>query len=175
MKNKYPWKQAIITGLIVGTFAICSFSIADALNKQFAWGINPAVIRGICGLLTLIILATGIYTGMQSVKRLNSGSLTYGQAIVAGIVIAVTTGIITAFLGFIYCEYINPGYAAYMVAEGKKAMIAEGQDAATMAANITNLQKEFSTPMQVFQAIVGQSVFGTVISLIMALFVRTKK
>jgi len=166
MNNKYPWKQGIITGVVVGVFAIISFSIADGLNKHFGWGIDPANIRGICGLLTLMILGTGIYTGMQSIKRQNNGKLTYKQAILGGMLIALITGVIVAILSFIYCQYINPGYAGYMIAEGKS----QGE----IAAHTAELQKEFSTPMQVMQALVGQTVCGTVISLVMALFVRSK-
>ena len=175
MKSIYPWKQAVITGLIVGTFGICSFSIADSLNKYLNWGTNPATIRGICGLLMLIILGTGTYVAMQYVKRTNNGILTYKQALLSGITVALTTGIITAILSAVYCEVINPGYAEYMVAEGKKAMIANREMPAEMAKHIAALRSGFSTGAQVMQAIIGQSVCGTIISLVMGLFVKSKR
>ncbi|MBB6126914.1 DUF4199 domain-containing protein [Mucilaginibacter lappiensis] len=175
MNNKYPWKQAIITGLIVGIFAIGSFTVADSLNKHFAWGVNTTTIRGLSGLLTLIILGVGIYTGMRSIKRSDSGKLTYGQALLAGCIIALTTGIITALVGFIYCNYINPGYAVYMLSESKKAMIADGKSPAEIAASMPGLRQQWTTGGQMLQALVGQTVCGTVIALIMALFVKSKK
>src|SRR5258708_3926654 len=115
MKKKYPFKQAIITGMISGIFAVFSFSIINGWNRQQAWGVNPATIRGLIGLVTLLILGTGIYVAMQSIKKLNGGKLPYGQAITAGILVGVVTGLIMALWGFIYCQYINPGYATYMV------------------------------------------------------------
>ncbi|MBB6108772.1 Protein of unknown function [Mucilaginibacter lappiensis] len=175
MNNKYPWKQAIITGLIVSIFAIGSFTVADSLNKHFAWGVNTTTIRGLTGLLALIILGIGIYTGMQSVKRSNSGKLTFGKALLAGFIIALTTGIITVLVGFIYCDYINPGYAAYMLSESKKAMIADGKSSAEIAASMPGLRQQWTTGGQMLQALVGQTVCGTVIALIMALFVKSKK
>jgi len=57
MNKKYPWKQAIITGLLVGIFAISSFTVVDSLNKHFLLGVNTTTIRGLTGLLTLVILA----------------------------------------------------------------------------------------------------------------------
>lgn len=175
MNKKYPWKQAIITGLIVGVFAIGAFTVADHLNKHFKWGVNTSTIRGLTGLLTLVILGIGIYTGMESIKRSNSGKLTYGQALLAGFIIALTTGIITAIVGFIYCNYLNPGYAAYMLAESKKALVAEGKSPAEIAANMTSLQQQWTTGGQMLQALVGQTVCGTVISLVMGLFIKSKK
>jgi hypothetical protein len=174
-KNKLPFKQAGITGLCVGIFAISSFTIADALNTHFGWGFNPTTIRGVCGLLTILILGTGTYIGMQSIKRNNQGTLTYMEAISAGVLIAVTTGIITAICAFIYCTFINPGNTAYMVAESKKEMIARGETAAQIATHVADLQKQLSAAAQVMQALVAQSVIGTLISLVMGLFVRSKK
>ncbi|MDN5286384.1 MAG: hypothetical protein JWR38_2658 [Mucilaginibacter sp.] len=175
MNNKYPWKQAIITGLIVGVFAIGSFTIADSLNKHFAWGINTITIRGLTGLLTLVILAIGIYSGMQSIKRSSGGRLTYGQALLAGFIIALTAGIITALVGFVYCNYINPGYSAYMLNESKKGIIADGKSPAEVAASMASLQQQWTTGAQMLQALVGQTVCGTVIALVMGLFIRSKK
>jgi len=175
MSKKYPWKQAILTGLIVAVFAISSFTFFDSLNNHFAWGIHTATVRGLTGLLTLIILGIGIYTGMGSIKRSNSGKLTYGQAVLAGFIIALTTGIITALAGLIYCNSINPGYAVYMLAESKKAMIADGKSPAEIAASMPGLQRQWTTGGQMVQALVGQTVCGTVIALVMGLFLKTKK
>ena len=175
MNKKYPWKQAIITGLIVGIFAIGSFTVANHLNKHFGLGVNATTIRGLTGLLTLVILGIGIYIGMGSIKRSNSGKLTYGQALLVGFMIALTTGIITAIIGFVYCNYLNPGYAAYMLTESKKALIAEGKNPADIAANMANLRQQWTTGGQMLQALVGQTVYGTVTSLVMGLFIKSKK
>jgi hypothetical protein len=175
MNKKYPSKQAVITGLIVGVFAIASFTFFDSLNKHFGWGVNTTTIRGLTGLLTLVILGIGIYTGMQNIKRSNGGKLTYGQALSAGFIISLITGIITALVGLIYFNYINPGYTAYMVSESKKAMVADGKSPVEIAVSMPALEQQWTTGGQMLQALIGQTVCGTGIALVMAIFLRTKR
>lgn len=174
MAKTYPWKQAVVTGILSALFATFTFSIVDGLKQHFGWNVNPATIRWLTGLLTLVILAIGIYAGMQNVKKTNGGRLSYGRALACGVLIGLTVGVIMAILGYIYTQYINPGYQAYMVAEGMKTLIAEGKNPAEIAAGVSDLQKQFSPGIQVMQALVAQTMVGTIISLIMGAFVRTK-
>lgn len=175
MNKKYPWKQALITGLITGIFAIGSFAITDSLNKKLGWGMQTATLRGLTGLLTLVILGIGIYTGMRRIKKSNSGKLTYGQAVLAGFIIALVTGVITALISLFYCTMINPGYTAYMIAESKKAMSADGKNMAEITAATPVLEQQWSNAGQMIQALIGQTVCGTVIALILGIFIKTKK
>ncbi len=134
----------------------------------------PINIRGVTGIVTLVILGIGIYSGMQGIKRNQNGHLTYKQAILTGMLIALVTGIITGAFTFIYCQLINPHFAADMLSESRKVMIAQGMAATSVEANLTDLQKQLTTPAQVGQAFVGQLVGGMVISLVMGLFIKTK-
>jgi len=171
MNKKYPWKQAIITGIIVGVVAVIAFS----LSKQAHLNVSAATLRGLTGLLTLVILGVGIYVGMHSIKAANGGRLTYGQAVFTGFIIALVTAIITALVSAIYCSFIDPGYSAYMVAETQKAMLASGKSQAEITAGTPALQQQWSTGGQAIQALIGQTVCGTVIALVMGIFVKTKK
>jgi len=175
MNKIYPLKQAVITGVVSAIFATGAFTVVDSLNQHYSWNINPATIRGLVGLLTLIILGIGIYAGMQSIKKANQGQLSYGQALLTGFLVAITVGIVMAVLGMVYTNIINRGYTDYMVAEGKKALLAEGRSNADIANGVADLQKQFAPAMQAMQALVGQTIAGTLIALIMALFIRTKK
>ncbi|OCX52316.1 hypothetical protein BEL04_12635 [Mucilaginibacter sp. PPCGB 2223] len=171
MNKKYPWKQAIITGIAVGLVAVTTFS----LGKQAHLNINAATLRGLTGLLTLVILGIGIYIGMQSIKTANSGNLTYGQAVFTGFIIAVVTGMITALVSVVYCTAVDPGYSAYMISESQKALLASGKSPADVTAATPALQQQWSTGGQVVQALVGQTICGVVIALVMGIFVKTKK
>ena len=175
MTKVYPWKQALMTGAISAVFTACSFSLFDGLKQQFAWQIAPATIRGLIGLLSLVILGIGIYSGMSAIKRANAGKLSYGKALLTGVIVALTVGFTMVILGFIYTRYLNPGYASYMLAEGKKEMIADGKTPADIVKSVANLQKQLSPAGQAIQVIAAQTGCGTIISLVMAIFMRTKK
>lgn len=168
-------KYGIITGAVVGIFAISFFSIVNGINNSEGWGMQASNIRGLSGLLTILIQATGIYVAMQAIKKQQNSALSYGQALKTGILIAVLTAVITAVFSFIYCEFINPGYAQYMIAEAQKVMIAKGETQQQITADSEAVRKEFSTGAQVAMALVGQFFVGTIVSLIMGLFIRTKK
>ncbi len=175
MNNKYPLKQAVITGAMSAIFALGAFSIAEILNHSMGWGLMPTSVRGITGLLTLIILGIGIYTAMRAVKHKNNGAITYKQALLSGMLVAAVTSITMAIFGTLYNTCINPGNTAYMLSETQKLLQAEGKSPAVIAGDLSDLQKQLTTQSQVIQALIGQFVVGTIISLIMGIFVRTKK
>lgn len=168
------YKCGIITGIAVGIFAICCFSIFNWLNHRFGWGMQAATVRGISGLLTIVIQGTGIYFSMKGTKAVQNGSLTYRQAFKAGVIVAVITALITAFCGFIYCTVINPGYADYMVNEARKVMIANGESSKQIAQELVSVKWEFSTAGQVIAALVAQSLVGTILSSILSIFMKSK-
>src|ERR1700748_285069 len=171
MNKKYPWKQALLTGITIGIVAVVSFT----LGKQAHLNISATTLRGLTGLLTLVILGIGMYMGMQRIKTLNSGIMTYGQAVFTGFIIALVTGIITALVSIVYCCLIDPTYTAYMISETQKVMLADGKSPAEVTAAVPALQQQWSAGGQFIQALIGQTVCGTVIALIMGIFVRTKK
>lgn len=171
---KPAYKTGIKTGLAVGIFAIGCFSFFNWLNVKYGWGIQPATIRGISGLITILIQGIGIYFSMQSTKTAQNGALSYGGAFSAGFTVAIITALITAFCGLIFCTIISPGYSDFMVNEAHKAMVASGESPKQIAQDMVGVRWEFSTGGQVTAALIAQSVVGTVISLIMAIFIKSK-
>jgi hypothetical protein len=174
MNKKYPWKP-IITGVMVGIFSVGSSTIAESLNKHFAWGVQIAAISWLTGLLTLVILGIGIYTGMHSIKKSNAGQLTYGQAFLAGFIIVLTAGLTVALASLVYRNAINPDYAADMVAESKKAMAADGKTPADIAAATPSLQEQWRGGRLMMHFLIGLTVCGTATALIMGIFIKSKK
>ena len=171
---KSTLKIAAITGVISSTFLFGFFSLGVWLNTTYGWGMQVSSIRGVGGLLSIPIQAIGIYIAMQDVKRINN-SLTYGQALKTGITVAVTIAITVAIFSFLYCTVFNTGYSDFMVNDAKKGMMAAGESPDKIKAELTGVAREFTPGMQVMQALVGQFVTGTIISLIIGLFVKTKK
>jgi cellobiose-specific phosphotransferase system component IIC len=103
------------------------------------------------------------------------GSLTYVQAVKTGLIVAITIAIIVAIFSLFYCTVINPGYAEFMVHDAQKAMLAKVESQQDISQASVAVRKEFSAGMQVTQALVGQFVTGAIMSLIIGLFIKTKK
>jgi hypothetical protein len=168
-------KFGLITGLAVGIWNLSCFSIVSWLNNIFTLGIPSARLRAYSGLFGVVVLIVGIYAGMKAVKRQNDGILTYRQAITTGIGISVITGLIAGTFAFIYCTVINPGYTDYMVQDAQKALVAAHTSPGEISKQLAQARVQFSTTSQVLQALIGQSVVGSVCSLIIGLFIKTKK
>jgi len=166
-------KYGLITGFISGIFLFGSFTLCVWLKGKYGWSVQASTIRGLGGLLSIPIQAVGIFMAMQNVKRLN-GSLSYGQALKTGITVAITIAILIALFSLIYCQYINPGYADYMVHDAQQAMIADRASQQEISQNSVAIAREFATGTQIMEALVGQFVTGTIISAIIGLFVKTK-
>jgi hypothetical protein len=171
---KQTLKTGVLTGLISGVFLFSFFTLGAWLNTKYNWGMQAASIRGVGGLLSIPIQAAGIYLAMQNVKKL-AGSLSYWRAIKTGLVVSITIAILIAIFSFIYCQFINPGYAEFMVHDAQKAMMAKGEGQQDIDQDSIKVAKQFTTGMQVMMALVGQFVSGGLISLIIGLFIRTKK
>jgi len=172
---KLPLKYGIITGCIVGLFTMTFFSIFDWINTKLGWGMRPSSIRGLTGLLTILIQAIGIYMGLGSVKHNQNNSLSYWQGVKTGVTIAVITAIITSVCSFFYCTVINPTYTDYMVQAAEREMIEAGEAKDQMVAHLAEVRKSFSTPAQVGMALVGQLVVGSAIAFILSPFIQNKK
>jgi len=168
-------KYGIITGCIIGLFAMTFFSIFDWINTKLGWGMRPSGIRGIAGLLTILILTIGIYIGLRAVKNNRSNSFSYWQAVRAGVIIAVITAAITSICSFLYCTVINPDYTNYMVQAAEREMIEAGEAKTQITAQLVEVRKNFSTPAQVGMAFVGQLVMGLAISFILSALIQKQK
>ena len=168
-------KYGLWTGIISGLWGLVSFTVVGWLNTVAFHGSIPAAqIRSYSGLFSLIILAMGIYLGLKQARTRNENSLTYGQAVKTGALIAVVTAILVGAFTWLYCAVLNPGYTGFMVQDCQRTMTAAGKSPAEIAQCVEATRKEFSTGAQVAQALIGQAVVGTVLSLIFGLFLRTK-
>ena len=168
-------KYGVWTGILSGLWGLVSFTVVGWLNIAAFHGNIPATqIRSYSGLFSLIILALGIYFGLKQARARNGNSLTYRQTVKTGIPIAIITAVLVAIFSWFYCAVLNPGYADFMVRDVQRSMAAAGKSPADIVRAADSARKEFSTGAQVAQALIGQAVAGTLITLILGLFLRTK-
>ena len=169
------FKYGLLTGLLVGLWNLSCFTIISWINKTLSLQIPAAKIRAYSGLFGLIILILGVYYGIKEAKRKNENQITYGKAIKTGVLISLMTAAMVAFSGFLYCTIINPGYQEYMVKEAERTLIAAKKTPEEINQQLIKVRSYFSTGSQVKQALIVQSVVGSVSSLVIGLFVRTRK
>ena len=167
-------KYGLVTGIISAVFLFGFFTVMVSINNKFGWGMQASSIRGLGGLLSIPIQAIGIYLAMQNKKKI-TGMLTYAQAIKTGVIVAATIAIFVAIFSALYCAVINPGFSEYMVKDAQKAMIANGESQQQINQDSVSVAKQFTIAAQVMMALVGQFVVGSIITLIIGLFVKTKK
>ena len=168
-------KFGLFTGLAVSAWNLSCFTIVNWLNRIFSLDIPAARIRAYSGLFGLIILILGIFLGMREVKRKNHYTISYGQALKVGISISLISACIAGLFALAYCTLINPGYQDFMVREAESALIAAKNSPEEIGKQLEKVRSQFSTSNQVLQGIIAQSVIGTLSSLILGLFIKTKK
>lgn len=169
-------KYGLWTGIISGLWCLGTFTIIGWLNNIAFHGSIPASqIRSYGGLFSITILVVGIWLGMREVRRQDGGVLAYWQAVKTGIWIAGITAVIVALFSYLYCTVINPGYADFMVRDAERILRSAGKTPQEMAGELEFERKQFTTAAQVMMALAGQAVVGSVASLILGIFTRTKK
>jgi len=170
---KSTLKTGLITGLIICGVFLAGFLVLMKCLSTHYWNMPADTIRGIVGLLSIPIQFIGIYIAMQNAKKA-SGTLTYGQALKTGVIVAITIAIVVSVFSFLYCTF-NPHYAADMVQDAQKFMRAAHETEQQISTDSVKVAAEFTTGMQVTEALVGQFVMGTIMSLILGLFLKGKK
>jgi hypothetical protein len=169
-------KFGLGTGVAGGLWGLATFMVIGWLNQVAFHGNLPASnVRSIGGLFSIVILVVGITWAMLDVRRQNAGLLSYGQAVNTGVLVACITAIIVAGFAWLYCTVINPGYTAFMVADAERTLRAAGKAPGEITSQLEAVRRQFSTGSQIGQALIGQAVVGTLASLIVGAFLRTKR
>lgn len=158
-------KYGILTGIVSGLWTIISFWVVTWLCiKLFHLQIAATNIRSVAGILSLVILLAGIYKGMKNDNRIKTG-----------IAISLITAIILSIFTFIYCAWINPGYADFMVEQTRQSLVAAGKTPDEINSRLDSVRGEFSTGAQVMMAFTGQLVIGTIASCVFYYIFRAHK
>ena len=167
-------KHGLIIGFMIAIWLLLWFSIISWANVKFHLELNAIKLRLISGLFSVLILVLGIYFGLRDAKKKGNNLITYKTAVLTGIKMSLIVAIIVSIFSLIYCTIINPGFRNFMVSEVERTMKASGASSYEITDQIEKAKREFSTPMQMMQSFIGQSVIGMLASLIIGIFIRTK-
>ncbi len=165
-------RRALITGIVLSVWLLGGFSVLKSLDL----GIPQGSLRAITGLLGIVILFIGLFYGIKK-KKENAGqsAFTYFDALIIGITISVIVAVIVSVCSGIYVSLINPGFASDMVKEAEQSLASSGKSAAEIAAELEKVRDGFSIGNQMLLPLIAQLAIGTVFSLAISFFLKSKK
>lgn len=167
---KSQWRIEIASGIGIGiatvAWILLEYVIANVLGRPD--------LGAYTGFFAVIIPIVGIWAGLSRKKKSNNGTLGYKQAILSGLVIATVSAVINAVFMFVYLSgfpSVTDSYFAYV----EETLIAQGEDPVGVQAALATLRNQFSPLNQALQMFIGTLVAGGILTLLIGLFVRTKK
>jgi hypothetical protein len=162
------FKNSINYGLITGAASI-GFSIV-----LYVADIEPTSPIAYIGFI--ILLGGMIWGTLQYKNNVQNGFMSYGQAFVSGMLIAVIAGLVSAIYTYLFYAFFDPAAHTKMVEtamEQSRAKLAEKGMSDEQMESAISISKMFMSPivMSIF-AFIGSAFVGTILSLITAIFIK---
>ena len=169
------FKFGLLTAGSVCLWNLVAFSALKWVNQILVLDIPVPRLRALSGIFGIIILIGGIWLGISAAKNKNKDQISYGTAIRTGISISIICALIAALFALFYCTIINPRFQEDMVKDAERTLIAAHESRQEINRQLEQVRAQFNTSTQVMQGFIAQSVLGTLATLIIGLFVKTKK
>ncbi|HEY4248916.1 MAG TPA: DUF4199 domain-containing protein [Lacunisphaera sp.] len=125
------------------------------------------------GFVQLAVSILVLTLGIKAVRDEKEGKyMTYGKGVATGVLIVLYSTIIGVIYSYIHLTYINPNFPDYFVEASRVKWIAAGMSEDKME-NAEKFLRWLTKPL-IWSAVgaVMSLVFGTVISLLIAIFVK---
>lgn len=143
---------------------------------EYYLGFSHSLVGQYTGFIGLIILLFCIYFSIRLTRqKYFAGFIDYRNCVKAGIITASIAAIIMALCTFIYFEWIDTGYVEYWLGTSEKYWRGLKKPEADIQKSIINLREAFRTGNQVQKVLLSTLFFGVVSSLVMSVFMKTKR
>lgn len=158
------WKANITNGLIMGmTAVIYTLAIYFAglfFNKGQGY--------------VFLVIQFGLLAYLVKSYRNNSlfGRITYGQAVGAVVIISLYSSVIIAVFQYLLYTVIDTGLIAKQLAFAEETMQAKGLPQETVSAAMKIQQKMITPGFIALMGILGNMLWGIIMSLVIAIFVK---
>lgn len=100
--------------------------------------------------------------------------MTYSQALIIGIVISVSTGIIYALYNVISISFIYSNFLDEMIRDGVARIQASGLSSEQTSELVASLKSNATAPKIAIGNLIRLSLIGAVISVVTSIFLRNK-
>jgi hypothetical protein len=160
-----PWKSNLTNGLILGMVAV----VYSLLMYFLDLSLNKAQ-----GYIFMLIEVVILYFLLKTYRdNFLHGQITYGQSVGAGVIIFFYAAIITAIFTYILFAFIDTGLIAKQMAITEQEMRAKGNLTEAQLETAMSFSGKFMKPgIMAFSGIFFSMIFGTIVSLIVSIFVK---
>jgi uncharacterized protein YebE (UPF0316 family) len=164
--KKLNWRILLVVGLIAGILQALAGVVMYVADVYFAsWSML------VSGLVLFLCIALGTKWYKDNVL---GGIVTYSQAVIIGIVISVSTALIYVLYNVISISFIYPNFLDDMIQDVVARIRASGLSSEQTAELIDSLKRNATVPKIALGNFIRLSIVGTIFSLIISIFLRTK-
>ncbi len=163
-QNVNVWKANITNGIILGLIGIVYTLVMYFLDLSF----NKAQ-----GYIFIALQFIVLYFLVKSYRdNFLHGSMTYGQALGAGVVICLYYAILIGIFTYILYGIIDPDLLNKQMAASEEMMLKRGMSEAQIEAGRQFQEKIMNPEIMAPLSIFGNMLWGLILSLIIGIFVR---
>jgi len=162
--NVSVWKANVTNGLILGligiVYTLVLYFLGLSTNKSL-------------GYVFFFIQIFVLFFLVRSYRdNYLYGYITFGKAVGAGVVICLYCSVIASIFTYILYKFIDTGLIDKMIALSEEASLKRGFSQEQIDLGMKFTRKIMTPPVLAFFSLAGGVFFGTIMSLITAIFVR---
>ena len=158
------WKSSLTIGVYLAIALILVSVVFYVTGNTFS---------KVAQYLSYPIMIGGIILGQLTYKKALGGTLTYGQAVGAGVLTMVFASVISGIYTYLLYAVIDPSLQEQMRIFTEEQIIQQGRVPEEQLEMAVNMASKFQTPvMMLVMSVVGGALIGLVISLITAIFIK---
>jgi hypothetical protein len=163
-QNVNVWKANLANGLILGLAGVVYSLVIYFLDLSF---------NKVQGFVFIAIETVLLFFLLKSYRdNVKHGQFTYGESMGAGVIICLYYSVIMAVFAYILYSFIDTGLVAKQLAFAEEAMQKKGLPQAAIDTAMTMQSKIMKPAIMAPLSILGNMLWGVVISLIVSIFVR---
>jgi hypothetical protein len=163
-KTANVWKDNLVNGLILGLIGVVYTLVIWILDLSFNKNI---------GYLFLLVEIVILFFLIKSYRDNHMhGSISYGQALGAGVIIFLYATIITSIFSYLLNTVIDPGLMQKGLAAQEQLLLDRGMTQEQVDAALKVAGKMMKPAISIPIGLVVNMFFGLILSLIAAAFVR---
>jgi hypothetical protein len=163
-QNVNVWKANLTNGLIMGlvgvVYSLVMYFLDLSLNKT----------QGYVFIVIEVILLFLLLKSYRDNSKF--GQITYGESVGAGVIICLYYAIIMAVFAYLLYEVIDTGLIDKQIALAEETLQKKGLPQASIDTAMKMQQKILKPGIMAPLSILGNMIWGVVLSLIISIFIR---